>query len=88
MKPGDGKSHKSCAILCIEGGLPPMIAVRDDPFDPTPDEILLLLIDGSPDLPPEILELVARPVEISGTRTRVGALGIIDAPASGIRPLP
>ncbi len=88
MKPGDGKAHKSCAILCIQGGLPPMVAVRDDPFDPTPDEILLLLVDGSPTLSPELLELVASPVEIFGTRSRLGTLGTIDASPNDIRPLP
>ena len=29
MKPGGGKTHKACAILCISGGIPPMLAVRD-----------------------------------------------------------
>lgn len=88
MKPGDGKAHKACAILCIEGGLPPMVAVRDDPADPTPAEVLLLLVDGSTDLPREVLDLVAQPVVITGERTRIGTLGIIDAHAADIRPAP
>src|SRR5437762_1463955 len=24
MKPGDGKTHKACAVLCIRGGIPPV----------------------------------------------------------------
>jgi hypothetical protein len=28
MKPGDGKTHKACAALCLRGGIPPMLAVR------------------------------------------------------------
>jgi hypothetical protein len=30
MKPGEGKTHRSCAILCINGGIPPMLKTTDD----------------------------------------------------------
>lgn len=35
MKPGEGKIHKSCAIRCISGGIPPVIRVlqEDDSYD-------------------------------------------------------
>lgn len=26
MKPGDGKAHKGCAVLCLRGGIPPVFA--------------------------------------------------------------
>ena len=29
MKPGDGKTHKACAALCLRGGIPPVLAARD-----------------------------------------------------------
>jgi hypothetical protein len=29
MKPGDGKTHKACAILCLRGGIPPMFVTHD-----------------------------------------------------------
>jgi len=29
MKPGDGKTHKGCAVLCIRGGIPPMFVAAD-----------------------------------------------------------
>jgi hypothetical protein len=28
MKPGDGKTHRSCAELCISGGIPPVLVVQ------------------------------------------------------------
>lgn len=28
MKPGDGKTHKACATLCVKGGIPPMLVSR------------------------------------------------------------
>src|ERR1700759_3265111 len=30
MKPGEGKVHRDCAIRCILGGIPPMLAVTND----------------------------------------------------------
>ncbi|WP_394750829.1 hypothetical protein [Spongiimicrobium salis] len=29
MKPGKGKIHRSCAVLCISGGIPPVLATTD-----------------------------------------------------------
>lgn len=29
MKPGDGRPHRSCAVRCIAGGIPPLLWVRD-----------------------------------------------------------
>ena len=28
MKPGEGKVHKSCAIRCISGGIPPVVRMK------------------------------------------------------------
>lgn len=39
MKPGEGKIHKSCAIRCISGGIPPVLRVKDDYY------IFLVLMD-------------------------------------------
>jgi hypothetical protein len=33
MKPGEGKPHRDCAIRCILGGIPPMLAVKNDRGD-------------------------------------------------------
>lgn len=30
MKPGEGKTHKACATLCIRGGIPPVFVTRDE----------------------------------------------------------
>jgi hypothetical protein len=29
MKPGDGKPHKACAVLCLRGGIPPVFLAAD-----------------------------------------------------------
>lgn len=30
MKPGGGRTHKGCAVLCLKGGVPPLFVSRDD----------------------------------------------------------
>lgn len=45
MKPGGGVTHRGCAVLCIRGGVPPMLAIRDQ--DGRECFVLLALADGS-----------------------------------------
>lgn len=46
MKPGDGKAHKACATLCIDGGIPPMLYTRRP--DGTPAHYVLARRPASP----------------------------------------
>jgi hypothetical protein len=62
MKPGNGKTHKECATLCITGGIPPMLVTRAPGGH---SYYLLLNPDGGP-LGPEAYPLIGEPVEISG----------------------
>ena len=85
MKPGDGKAHKACATLCIQGGLPPMFASRSR----TPSaQLPLILFDGSTTLPPSALGLVGEPVEITGRLSRLGSLDILRIGPGDIRRWP
>lgn len=79
MKPGDGKGHKACATLCIQGGLPPMFA-SDRPMPQLP----LVLVDGSTELPHSILGLVGEPVRISGEMSKIGTLSILSIDSNDI----
>ena len=69
MKPGEGKSHKECAIRCISGGAPAAFAVRSER-----GELALLWLVSSSGRPlgRELLGVVAEPVEIEGEIVRVG----------------
>lgn len=63
MKPGHGKTHRACASLCIRGGIPPLLAVREG------DEVvrqLLLLGPAGEAVNEKILHAVAEPIEIIG----------------------
>lgn len=74
MKPGEGKAHKSCAVLCIAGGLPPMVLTRDASGTPT---FHLLVVDGRAELPFEAWDLVAEPVRLEGRLGRIGDLSVL-----------
>jgi hypothetical protein len=63
MKPGDGKAHKACAVLCIVGGLPAMVRTRDASGNWV---YPLLLVDGAQTPGDRVLDLVGEPVRIEG----------------------
>ena len=82
MKPGDGKGHKACAILCVQGGISALFTSSGlDEAHTLP----LLRVDGSTDIPPTVLELIGEPVEIEGTLRTVGTLPVLDVQAASIR---
>ena len=68
MKPGEGKVHRSCAVRCISGGIPPVLKVRH--AEGNTEYYLLLGSDGGA-INQEILEFVARSVRISGKLEKV-----------------
>ncbi len=71
MRPGEGKTHKECAALCIAGGIPPMLITRDERGDAT--YYLLTNADGGA-IGSEVLPLVADPVEVQGQIEEFGGL--------------
>lgn len=81
MKPGDGKAHKSCATLCIEGGLPAMF-VSDSRLGL--DQLPLVVVDGSAELPDAVLGLVGEPVRVAGSLSFVGTLPILSINSDGV----
>lgn len=68
MKPGRGITHRSCAALCISGGIPPLFVVER--ADGVYRAIVLVNADGSPiggDARERLLTFVGeRGVEITG----------------------
>lgn len=69
MKPGHGKTHKECATLCISGGIPPVLVVRDAKGVA---EYYLLTDENGGALSREAWPLIADPVEVSGELEEVG----------------
>lgn len=69
MNPGEGKTHRECASLCIRGGVPPLFVVRGP--DGRRVHLWLTSESRSP-LDDRILDFVAEPVIIDGTVERAG----------------
>jgi len=84
MRPGDGKTHKTCATLCIRGGIPPMFVVRDKQGRTA--AYLLTDARGGP-LPVSYYPYIADPIELTGDVAREGDLLILHADLLSIRRL-
>ena len=84
MRPGSGKSHRSCAARCIASGAPPMLWVRDAAGH---DLYLLLLGADGRTLGREILPFVAEPVELTGQVLRYDGILVLRAEPDSYRRL-
>jgi len=88
MKPGSGKPHRSCAIRCISGGVPPVIVV-DNPtsFDQHKEYIILVGPNGEI-INDRVLDFVAEPVRLCGELQQLGDWLVCQVNLDeGIRPL-
>jgi hypothetical protein len=69
MNPGQLVPHRECAILCISGGIPPVLLVRQKIGPPI--YLVLVSADNKP-VNQQVLDLVAEPVRITGEVERQG----------------
>ena len=67
MKPGYGKIHRSCAVRCISGGIPPVLKIEND--NGQKNYVLLVDTMGSP-INKAILPYVADQIQICGQLER------------------
>lgn len=81
MRPSTGKVHKSCAALCIRGGLPPAFLAKDR----RGREALMIMTNSGGAHGDDLLPLVADPVEIRAELQRWGDVYLLDGPVDGIR---
>ena len=82
MKPAGGKTHKACAMLCISGGVPPMLVTRDAARNET---FYLLVTEAGAVANERVLDVVGDPVEVSGRLERHGDLLLLQVAADGVR---
>jgi len=82
MKPGNGKGHKACAILCVQGGISALFTSAELDRE---NALPLFRVDGSTTLPQNILELIGEPVEVEGTLRTIGALPVLDVDGASVR---
>lgn len=81
MKPGDGKTHKQCAMRCIDGGIPPMLVAVS--ATGKREYYLLTSADGGR-LDRAILTYVGEPVEIHGRIIKRRGISYLALDPSGI----
>ena len=63
MKPGKGKTHRSCAVRCISGGIPPVLATTDK--NNITEYFLITDMNGNA-IHEDILPFIGKPSEIKG----------------------
>ncbi|MBO6516120.1 MAG: hypothetical protein JJ975_06190 [Bacteroidia bacterium] len=68
MKPGRGKIHRSCAVRCISGGIPPVLVSNEKG---TETYYLLTDRNGEP-INQQVLDYIGKPCTISGNLVEVG----------------
>lgn len=80
MKPGEGKAHRSCAIRCIAGGIPPILKT---------DSAGYMLIVGEDNKPvsPEIANFVGDQVTLTGFATEWNDWTIFQIDTEAVRQL-
>lgn len=63
MKPGKGKIHRSCAVRCISGGIPPVLVTTD--HNNISEYYLLTTLNGKP-INASVLPFIGKPSKITG----------------------
>ncbi|NER16083.1 hypothetical protein [Spongiivirga citrea] len=84
MKPGKGKIHRSCAVRCVSGGIPPVLATTDK--NNISEYFLITDLNGKP-INKDILEYIGKPSEITGIVEKMEDWSIIKIQVSDIREL-
>ncbi len=69
MKPGKGKIHRSCAVRCISGGIPPVFATSDG--NNVAKYFLLTDLNGKP-INNQVVSFVGKPADIRGIVEKMG----------------
>lgn len=72
MKPGAGRTHKGCAVLCLKGGVPPVFVSHDE------GDVFYLLTnaEGGP-LDPAYFDLAADRMRLNGHAEEWGDLRVL-----------
>jgi len=77
MKPGAGKTHKGCAVLCLRGGVPPIFV--------TGQRMFLLAGPGGGPAPESIIPFVGDPIRVMGRIQQLDDLLILRLNARDVR---
>ncbi len=73
MKPGEGKIHKSCAIRCISGGVPPVLRVMSDEGY----QYYIMVGGQGQQMNKEVLPYVAETIDVNGKTAEINGWNFI-----------
>lgn len=75
MRPGDGRAHRPCAQLCVRGGIPPVLVMREG----ADEAHYVLTSPGHQEALPidEVMEYLAEPVRVEGEVLLRGSLRLL-----------
>ena len=81
MKPGFGKIHRSCAVRCISGGVPPVFLTSNEQGE----SLYYIITDrqGNP-INKDILPYVGKPSKISGQLEQIEDWLVLKTDITGI----
>lgn len=78
MRPGRGKIHRACAVMCIRGGIPPIFVSYIGKDKKEAKSFLLVSSEGRA-VNQEVIPFVAKPMQITGTVIKEGGSLILRA---------
>jgi len=84
MVPGSGKTHKDCASLCLRGGIPPALYVRDQSGH---SSVLLLTGTSVEPIGAQALQVVGEAIDMTGTIERQGGWLVLRSDPQTWRPV-
>lgn len=80
MKPGEGKAHRSCAIRCIAGGIPPVLSSDSSGY-------FLLVNERNEPISTEIVNIVGDHITLTGEAMQWNDWTILQIDSEKIRQL-
>ncbi len=69
MKPGAGKAHRACASMCLRGGIPPLLVVKNEQGEKYG---FMLMNENGDSASMELADQVAVPITLSGRMEQRG----------------
>jgi hypothetical protein len=74
MKPGGGRTHRGCAVLCLRGGVPPLLVTRDGGDGPS---TFLIASEALGPIDGPLIDLAGLPIVVEGTVERLDDISVI-----------
>src|SRR5262249_27089733 len=82
MKPGGGRTHRGCALLCLKGGVPPLFVSRSGGSGPS---TYLLASDTLGPAPDALLELAGLRLVVDANVESLDDISVIRLAPHGVR---